>query len=229
MAARKNDPLQHLVDNPSDPRIKAAASIAFSGADLDTITGAMKQPHGGRMAYVMQTREVNRMAAVNWMHCKRKAFRRELALSDTGRVCKAFNTSEAAALAGVKRTTLTFWKSTGLLEPSIMNEPRRVRYSFNDLLAARVIHKLRSQDISLQNIRKIAVQIAGVDQAHPLAGRILIVKDGDVYEKDAGAYYSLLKSQAIQAFPFMVEIDSERETLISDIEKATIGRAYRVA
>ena len=87
----------------------------------------------------------------------------------------------AARIIGVKYTNLDFWIRTGLLSPAIPARGKGTRrgFSFLDLIRARTVVRLRSENVSLQAIRKVMDELTERYRiADPLADTSRLVVAG---------------------------------------------------
>lgn len=84
----------------------------------------------------------------------------------------AFADKRAAAIAGISMRTLTYWRATGLLRPTISRRtgPRaNVRlYSFHDMVSLLVAATLRRRKVSLQHVRRIVSHLRSRGYGDPL-------------------------------------------------------------
>lgn len=113
-----------------------------------------------------------------------------------------YDTSRAAALAGVPASTLHRWARQGLYVPSVAAEPRVRLWSWGDLLALRAIDWFRrtkdSDDPPPVSVRKVRPALEGLDRAgvarrdlyQVLAvtrdGQVFIARSGEAARADAG-------------------------------------------
>jgi DNA-binding transcriptional MerR regulator len=94
--------------------------------------------------------------------------------------------------------TLHAWDKTGFLSPSVGQArgtgTRRI-YSFQDLVAVRVVRELREAGISLQALRKVVAFLRGRRKgvAHPMAETFLLTDGTDVYAKTGDSLLSALR------------------------------------
>lgn len=107
-----------------------------------------------------------------------------------------FTTKQVAVFSHLTLRQLNYFDSTGLLSPSIQSAQGRGTYrlySFRDVVALRLIAKLRKQGISLQAVRK-AVDYLHVVEQTALSDGVLAINGEDVVlvERDQLAV-SLLK------------------------------------
>ena len=75
---------------------------------------------------------------------------------------KSFSTREAAQVSGVSHRTVDYWAKTKLIVPSIAdaNGTGTDRlYSFDDLVALRVVRELRLAGISTQALREVVKKL----------------------------------------------------------------------
>lgn len=89
-------------------------------------------------------------------------------------------------VTGASRRQLRYWEEIGLIVPSI--EPtgcgtgHRRRWSFTDLVALRVVSRLRGQGFPLQRVRRVVEFLRQnyPQQDHPLAGGTLVLWGKDI-------------------------------------------------
>lgn len=146
-------------------------------------------------------------------------------------MAEGFSATDVVKLAGVSSyDTLDYWSTSGFLRPSIKDtgEERRARrrYSFSDVVAARVAVTLRAQGVSLQALRRIVARLATLkdSDAHPLAAAHLVVSGKDVLVAyDRATLLSLLEKPGQGAFRMIVELKPivrEMETAVNRLRKA---------
>jgi DNA-binding transcriptional MerR regulator len=124
-----------------------------------------------------------------------------------------FTAGEAAKITGVAYRTLDHWARTSLIGPSIA-EARGTgserRYSFEDLVALRVLRELRTAGISPRSFKSI-IEFLRQNKAsrNPLAESRLVVAGSDVLLVAAGdctKLYSVLNKPGQGVFAFMVDL-----------------------
>jgi DNA-binding transcriptional MerR regulator len=121
-----------------------------------------------------------------------------------------FTTQKVAELTGVNRKTLHYWDRSGFLSPSLAQAhgtgSRRL-YSFQDVVAVRVGHQLRSQGISLQGLRRVVRFLQNQKGADcPLAERYLVTDGRDVYVTKGGGVESVLRQPGQGSLLFVVDL-----------------------
>ncbi len=116
-----------------------------------------------------------------------------------------FPTDLTSVLSGASVSQLRRWNSTGLLVPEIATKPRLL-YSFRDLVAARIVVRLRAE-ASLQKIRKAFANMSALDfTEHPSRyqfgtdGKIIVIGD------DEGNTVDLVKEPGQYQLHSLVEI-----------------------
>jgi predicted RNase H-like HicB family nuclease/DNA-binding transcriptional MerR regulator len=91
-----------------------------------------------------------------------------------------FGVAAALRLAGISYPQLDYWAKTGLVQPSIQQAAgrgtRRV-YSFDDLVALRVVAQLLSTGISLPKVRKATAYLKQHSE-RPLS-HLALISDGE--------------------------------------------------
>jgi DNA-binding transcriptional MerR regulator len=124
-----------------------------------------------------------------------------------------YPTVEVARITGVNRKTLHFWDRSGLIGPSLATAKgsgTRRLYSFQDIVAVWIIHKLRLSGISLQGIRQVVQVLRNRSQSEqPLSGVFLVTDGNDVYEsRGEAALVSLLRQKRQGFFCFVLDLDA---------------------
>jgi DNA-binding transcriptional MerR regulator len=128
---------------------------------------------------------------------------------------EGFSTGQVQRLTGIPQPRLNYWVATGFLQPSL-HSPRgkgkRRRYTFADLVAARVARELREAGIPLQAIRKAVKRLQAKGYSYPLADCYLIgdpLGRKDVLFKDGDTVLSCLREPGQQLL-FALVIDLSR-------------------
>ncbi len=118
-----------------------------------------------------------------------------------------FTTKQVAAFTGLTIRQLTYFDITGLLSPSVQSAQGRGTYrlyAFRDVVALRLIAKLRHQGISLQAIRKAVDYLRTMEQT-ALSTSILAINGDDVVLVDRNQLaVSLLKRPG--QFCFLIDV-----------------------
>jgi DNA-binding transcriptional MerR regulator len=110
-----------------------------------------------------------------------------------------FPTELTARLTGVSRSLLETWLRTKFLLPSVPAERRGVSatYSFQDLVAIRVVAQLRDAGISPQALRRVVEYLRSrkglSTTTEALVGTTLITDGQDVFEVVDEVTFSALK------------------------------------
>jgi DNA-binding transcriptional MerR regulator len=114
----------------------------------------------------------------------------------------SYSSGEVKRLTGITPERLSYWRKSGLIEPTGEEPSRDGRpgqtcwWSFADLLAVRAAMRLRGAGVSLQGIRSVVARLRELDNngRHPLA-RFRVVTDGvDAFLiRDGDDMESLLK------------------------------------
>lgn len=81
-------------------------------------------------------------------------------MAEVSRIPKVYTEEQAARLAHISLTQIRYWDNTAFFQPSIAYEDRKAAfsriYSFGDVVALRVLGKLRNQhDVPLQHLRRV--------------------------------------------------------------------------
>jgi DNA-binding transcriptional MerR regulator len=139
---------------------------------------------------------------------------------------RTFSTGQVSRLTGVLPATLNYWHHSGFLSPSIRapnGKGTARKYSFRDIVAARVARGLREQGISLQQVREVVVNLRKLEELdQPLASTHLIVRGADVFRAtNMPELVSLLKSPGQLAFEFVADISD----LVEDLRREAVKLA----
>lgn len=140
------------------------------------------------------------------------------------RVAAVFGVTEVQRLTGVNRITLHSWDHSGFLSPSVSGGGRgtgnRRKYSFNDLVAIRVIHRLRGEGVTLKALRKIAKYMRQIEKVqNPFAERYLAMAGRDVVMVRGEESISLLKNPGQYSLFLRLDLAGEAEILRSMLAK----------
>ncbi len=137
----------------------------------------------------------------------------------------AFGSTEVERLTGVSRITLHVWERSGLLRPSIESGGRgtgnRRKYSFSDLVALRVIRRLRAEGISVKALKKVAKHLRereGVE--NPFSGRMLAVSGKDVVMVSPEEVVSVLKKPGQHYLLLKLDLCGEAKRLCDELGSA---------
>jgi DNA-binding transcriptional MerR regulator len=129
---------------------------------------------------------------------------------------REFTAGQAARLTGAAYKNMDYWARTGLLTPSIADATgtgSQRRYSFGDLIALKVVVRLRAAGISLQGLRRVAQYLQGRIPAASFAD-VYLVSDGiDVFEKRGHELISTLRQPGQVAFAWIVDVGAVVEEL----------------
>jgi DNA-binding transcriptional MerR regulator len=124
-----------------------------------------------------------------------------------------YRASVAVEAAGLRsHRCLDYWDQLGLVRPSIKKSRGKGferRYSFEDLIALRVVKKLREEGLSLQKIRS-AVRRISVQSRKPL--KEYLVTDGKEFQwirKDGKIEDLLSRGQLVFTAVSLVEADRQ--------------------
>jgi DNA-binding transcriptional MerR regulator len=96
-------------------------------------------------------------------------------------VTEGFTNKQVVRITGVTERQLTYWRKTGLLDPSATTAGGHARYSFYDLIALKAARRLLDAGVSVQRMRKVIGSLVRflptIDR--PLAD-VSLVATGDV-------------------------------------------------
>ncbi|MCL5012888.1 MAG: MerR family transcriptional regulator [Firmicutes bacterium] len=94
-----------------------------------------------------------------------------------------FTTKQVMSFTDLTSRQLNYFDTTGLLSPSVKRAHGRGTsrlYSFRDVVALRLIAKLRRQGISLQAVRKAVNYLHTMKEQTTLSASVLAVNGNDV-------------------------------------------------
>lgn len=97
----------------------------------------------------------------------------------------SFGATDVERVTGISRITLHAWDRSGFFRPSVApggkGTGNRRKYSFADVIALRVIKRLRDEGISLRSLRRVAAKVRELEKVeNPFAERFLAVSGRDV-------------------------------------------------
>jgi len=120
-------------------------------------------------------------------------------------------------VCGIDPQCLRYWTRQGLLKPLKRESTRRgspMKFSFIELLKARVISQLRHQNVPLQRIRQALEALERFDLAD--SDVYLIVDGNDIWaETDKEQIFSLVQSCGQLLF---INIAKQREEVFADLK-----------
>lgn len=99
---------------------------------------------------------------------------------------QGYRVPDVVKTVGITYRQLDYWARTGLVTPSIQDAKgsgTQRLYSFQDLVALRVIKGLLDTGVSLQRVRKAVDHVRSLDR--PLSGLTLMSDGRTVYEVDS--------------------------------------------
>jgi DNA-binding transcriptional MerR regulator len=118
-----------------------------------------------------------------------------------------FRTTLVAKATGVNAETLAYWDKTGLLRPSLSRacgSGTRRLYSYEDILALKVISRLRKEGLSLQKLRKVSEVLQGCKQGGGgFVKSYLVLDGGDVRLRSGDELLSVLAEPGQRFFQFL--------------------------
>lgn len=141
----------------------------------------------------------------------------------------SFTTEEAARIANVAPANLRYWIRSKLVKPARLAKGCGIGlghvFAFRELVEVRTIERLRSQGISLQAIRRVAVHLRrSRGWEDPLARARLVVAGDDVVVCEAGKVESTLERPGALAFYFVVDLEATarevRQAIVHEAERA---------
>lgn len=134
----------------------------------------------------------------------------------------------AAALSGASTRQLSYWRSARTPEPLLAPEhyaPRtRVSYSYRDVLALRTFVYLRSQDVSLQRIRKAVASLRMLgEDAHLAAYRLVAMGHDVVWRRSSDDGVDLTHSPGQRVLPHLIDVfapfENQRQQTVVDLRR----------
>lgn len=141
-------------------------------------------------------------------------------------VIGAFSEDAAARLSGLSVGQLRMWDRTGFIRPSYAEANRRQPfsrvYSFRDIVALRVLGKLRNElGVPLQHLRKVSEKLAAMGDAKWTAttlyvlGKRVVFTDPRTQERQ-----EVVSGQRVFDIPLRVAISDTRQAIASLNERA---------
>jgi DNA-binding transcriptional MerR regulator len=137
-------------------------------------------------------------------------------------VSAGFGAGEVQRFTGISRITLHVWDKSGFLRPALSRGGKgtgnRRKYSFADIVALRVIKKLRLEGVSLRALKKVAKYLRereGVE--NPFAQRVLAVNGSDVVMVSPEEVVSVLKKPGQHYLLLKLDIEDEARRLTEEI------------
>ena len=137
---------------------------------------------------------------------------------------QGFRVPEVCRIVGISYRQLDYWARTGLVTPSVRDATgsgSQRLYSFQDLVALRVIKSLLDTGVALQRVRKAVEHLKKIGQ--PAAGVTLFSDGKSVYQAHSPeAVVDLLKKgQGV----FAIAVDKVWSDLEGSLGKKKLGRA----
>jgi len=156
---------------------------------------------------------------------------------------EAFNTKQVRAIVGITTKNAVHWDAKGLVKPSVRPASGRGSqrlYSYEDLLALRVVRGLRDQGLPLQRVRKCVSYLRGhmPDISQPLTFCRLVTDGQTVFLfEDQKTLIDTVKRPGQRAFLQMVDVaefdrrirERAMELTVTRVETVRVGDyAYQV-
>lgn len=92
---------------------------------------------------------------------------------------RAYSAGEARRLAGISYAQLRYWARTGLVVPSLGGGGARRKYSWQDVLALRMVAHLRGRGLPLQALRRSVEYLrANLPEVEKPLAELTLVTDG---------------------------------------------------
>src|SRR5262245_31498793 len=140
-----------------------------------------------------------------------------------------FGSSVVLKLTGVTYRQLDYWARTGLVGSSIRQAAgrgsRRV-YSFQDLVALRVVARLLDAGVSLQAVRR-AVEYLKRHSARPLSTLGLVAKGSRVFVL-TGSSSKMIEATAQGQVVIAIDVEPIVKDLRSDVTELSAAREIEV-
>lgn len=141
-----------------------------------------------------------------------------------GDIVGAFNEQHAAILTGVSRRQLRAWDRYGVLKPGLSSDergfPNARMYSFKDLVALRVLNRLRNATdsevtVSGQHLREVAAKLAHLGDDRWTKVTLYVGPNRKLiwHEPGTDLPQEIATGQYVLKLPMAVEVEDMRETL----------------
>jgi DNA-binding transcriptional MerR regulator len=149
-------------------------------------------------------------------------------------ITRTYTAGQAAKATGVPYNQINYWATSKFLMPSVQkaNGSNTCRvYCFNDLVALRVVSRLRQMGLSLQGLRGVARHLQSRSYARPVIDDFLIVgENGEVVEKTERALLAALCHQGRPCFVFCIkEVVIDLMQIAEGLKPPSRGKACAVA
>lgn len=135
-------------------------------------------------------------------------------------VIAAFSEEQTARLTGVTISQLRYWDKTEFYRPNYPEQNRHVAfsrvYSFNDIVALRVLHVLRNQyGVSLHPLRGVSDHLAQLEESRWTGTRFWVLNKRVVWqEPDSERPQEVLSQQYVMP---TIELEDVVTTTIRDV------------
>ena len=102
-----------------------------------------------------------------------------MAVEEAGREERSFSSGEACRFAGINYGQLRYWAGTGLVVPSLSSGLAQRRYSWQGVLALRMVAHLRGRGLPLQALRRSVEYLrANLPEVEKPLAELTLVTDG---------------------------------------------------
>ncbi len=155
-----------------------------------------------------------------------------MAIFDSNIVMLAFSEDQAEQLTGVSKRQLSYWDGTGFFIPEHAVRNRKSSfsriYSFKDIVALRVLNKLRNEErVPLQHLREVAEILSQMPDQSWIKTKIFIHNKKVVFaEPGTDKYIEAVSGQYVLKFDLKVTIeDTERRIrAFNERDSSSIGK-----
>jgi len=140
-------------------------------------------------------------------------------------VVRAYGVGEVEKLTGISRITLHVWDRNAFVKPSLSAGGRgtgnRRKYSFADVVALRVIKRLRGEGVPIRALKKVAQYLKereGVE--NPFAERVLAMSGSDVVMVSPEEVISVLEKPGQYLLLLNLNLEDEAAVLRAKIAES---------
>lgn len=137
-------------------------------------------------------------------------------------VLASYGAGKVERMTGISRITLHSWDRSGFFTPAVASGGKgtgvRRKYSFADIVALRVVKKLRDGGMSLGALKKVAAKVREFEDAeHPFAQCLLAADGKDVLLVRGDEAVSLLSAPGQYTMFLKLDLGEEACSLIAKL------------
>lgn len=134
----------------------------------------------------------------------------------------SYGAGKVEKMTGISRITLHSWDSSGFFKPALAPGGKgtgiRRKYSFADLVALRVLKRLRDGGMSLRSLKKVAVKVREFERVENPFAQCLLAADGkDVLLVRGEEALSLLSAPGQYTMFLKLDLGEEAGSLIANL------------